>query len=455
MDQTKQAGGAPALEGGEKGLNVCLLNDSFPPVIDGVANAVVNYARVIWGRYGRCTVVTPEYPGVKDEYPFPVVRYPSIDTTRLAGYRTGNPFDPATVARLGGMGFDILHCHCPVTSAMLARSLRDVVNAPVVFTYHTKFDIDIARAIKGRALQSAAVKLLVNNITACDEVWVVSRGAGENLRSLGFDGEYIVMPNGVDLPKGRAEEAARGLDRTLDLPRDVPVYLFVGRIMWYKGLRLILDALARLKGAGRDFRMVFVGDGQDREAAEDYARELGLENECVFVGALRDREAIRAWYTRGDLLLFPSTFDTNGLVVREAAACGLGSLLIRGSCAAEGIQDGETGILVEETAESLAGALMRPEAGREWFRQLGENAMERIYLSWEDSVAAACRRYQQVRDRWERGELHRRKVPLDGLYDVSGEVAEALETARAQRQETLAQLRRELERVRDRLDRYL
>lgn len=113
MDQTKQAGGAPALEGGEKGLNVCLLNDSFPPVIDGVANAVVNYARVIWGRYGRCTVVTPEYPGVKDEYPFPVVRYPSIDTTRLAGYRTGNPFDPATVARLGGMGFDILHWPLP------------------------------------------------------------------------------------------------------------------------------------------------------------------------------------------------------------------------------------------------------------------------------------------------------------------------------------------------------
>lgn len=193
------------------------------------------------------------------------------------------------------------------------RSLRDVVNAPVVFTYHTKFDIDIARAIKGRALQSAAVKLLVNNITACDEVWVVSRGAGENLRSLGFDGEYIVMPNGVDLPKGRAEEAARGLDRTLDLPRDVPVYLFVGRIMWYKGLRLILDALARLKGAGRDFRMVLVGDGQDRESrAEAYAAALGLGDRCFFVGALRDREAIRAWYTRGDLLLFPSTFDTNG-----------------------------------------------------------------------------------------------------------------------------------------------
>ena len=44
----------------------------------------------------------------------------------------------------------------------------------------------------------------------------------------------------------------------------MPVYLFIGRIMWYKGLRLLADGLAKLRAAGRDFRMVFIGDGQDR-----------------------------------------------------------------------------------------------------------------------------------------------------------------------------------------------
>ena len=39
--------------------NICLTNDSFPPVIDGVANAVTNYARVIEKDYGSATVVTP------------------------------------------------------------------------------------------------------------------------------------------------------------------------------------------------------------------------------------------------------------------------------------------------------------------------------------------------------------------------------------------------------------
>ena len=57
--------------------SICLMNDSFPPVIDGVANAVTNYASVIQRGYGDATVVTPYYPDADDSiYPFPVLRYP-------------------------------------------------------------------------------------------------------------------------------------------------------------------------------------------------------------------------------------------------------------------------------------------------------------------------------------------------------------------------------------------
>ncbi|MBR2977145.1 MAG: glycosyl transferase, partial [Oscillospiraceae bacterium] len=57
---------------------ICLLNDSFPPVIDGVANAVVNYAQNIEKNYGKAVVVTPKYPEADDAaFDFPIVRYPS------------------------------------------------------------------------------------------------------------------------------------------------------------------------------------------------------------------------------------------------------------------------------------------------------------------------------------------------------------------------------------------
>ena len=341
--------------------SICLMNDSFPPVIDGVANAVTNYASVIQRSYGDATVVTPYYPDADDSiYPFPVLRYPSIDVTKLVGYRAGLPLSPELMAQVEGRHIDLIHSHCPVTSTILARMLRQRLHVPLVFTYHTKFDIDIANAIHSRLLQEASIKLLVENISACDEVWTVSRGAGENLRSLGYQGDYIVMPNGVDIPSDRLpEETVRAVSEGLDLPEGVPLLLFVGRMMWYKGLRIILDALKQLKGEGQDFRMVFIGKGTDGEAIRAYAEELCLGDKVFFLPPCYDREIIRAWYCRADLFLFPSTFDTNGLVVREAAACGLASVLIAGSCAAEDVTDGRNGFFIEENAASMAAMLRR------------------------------------------------------------------------------------------------
>ncbi len=386
-------------------LNVCLINDSFPPVIDGVANAVTNYADIISRQLGEATVVTPYYPGADDgAYRFPVVRYPSLDMTKVLGYRAGMPFSTEVFRKLEDSGFEIIHSHCPVTSTVLARALRERIHVPVVFTYHTKFDIDIANAVRGKLLRDSAARILVENISACDEVWVVSRGAGENLRKLGYTGEYTVMPNGVDFPRGRVDDSlVDQVTEGYDLPRDLPVFLFVGRMMWYKGIRIILDALKLLADRGTGFRMVFVGDGGDKDEIIAYTGSLGLGDRVIFSPAIRDRNLIRAWYCRANLFLFPSTFDTNGLVVREAAACGLGSVLVEGSCAAEDVTDGVSGFLIQEDAESMAAKLRQIMENPEVMRRVGEGAQSEIYMSWEDAVTRAYRRYFTVINNYRRG----------------------------------------------------
>ena len=411
-------------------LNVCLLNDSFPPVIDGVANAVRNYAEIIARDGGSPTVVTPWYPDADDTaYAFPVVRYPSVDMTKLVGYRAGLPFSPEITARLEQAHFDIIHSHCPVTSTMLARSVRERLDVPLVFTYHTKFDIDIANAIRSKLLQEEAARLLVENISACDEVWTVSHGAGENLRKLGYAGEYRVMPNGVDFPQGRVpDELVREVTADFDLPEGVPVFLFVGRMMWYKGVRISLDALKTLDEAGTDFRMVFVGGGGDKEEITAYCRSLGLEKKVFFAEPVHDRSRIRAWYCRADLFLFPSTFDTNGLVVREAAACGLGSVLVGGSCAAEDVSDGINGLLIEENAASMAACLKTVCLNPAKMKEIGQNAQRDLYISWETAVRGAVERYGAVIENYRAGLYPRHETPRDELLRGIGELMNLIGT---------------------------
>ena len=412
--------------------SICLINDSFPPVTDGVANAVVNYAKILTENGKKATVVTPAYPGADDsQFEFPIVRYPSVDLTKLVGYHAGLPFSSQTLETLVERDFDLIHCHCPVTSAMLARALRDRIHVPLVFTYHTKFDIDIANAIKGKLLQEEAKKVLVDNITACDEVWTVSHGAGENLKSLGYQGDYLVMPNGVDFPKGRVDESlVRKVTKDFDLPENIPMFLFVGRMMWYKGLRITLDALKKLKDAGHAFRMVFVGSGGDYDEVVAYAESLGLSDCVFFTSPKYDRNVIRAWYCRADLFLFPSTFDTNGLVVREAAACELASVLVRGSCAAEDITDGENGFLIEENAESMAKLLAKLCHEPERLKRVGRQAQDEIYLSWDDAVHRAQQRYEIVIEQYRSGGHSARRRFSDEYYQSLGLCVDVLKRSR-------------------------
>ena len=434
-------------------LNICLVNDSFPPEIDGVANAVTNYASIITRDYGRTTVVTPANPAADDSvWPFPVLRYPSVDLTGLVGYYAGFPFSPEVQKSLIAENFDIIHSHCPITSTMLARSLRDRIHVPLVMTYHTKFDIDIANAISSRLLQEEAKRLLVMNISACDEVWTVSRGAGENLRSLGYQGESIVMPNGVDFPLGRVDDALIDeVTEGLDLPAGVPMFLFVGRMMWYKGIRIILDALKTLHEGGTEFRMVFVGGGADKDEIIAYTEKLGLTDRVFFVEPIHDRTRIRAWYCRADLFLFPSTFDTNGLVVREAAACGLGSVLIAGSCAAEDVTDGVSGILIEENAESMASALLELCANPGRMHEIGLGAQREIYISWDEAVKNACERYGVVIENYRAGKYPKPEgLSEDFIHSIAASM-DAYNLSRDRQRARIRELTENVLRLRDEL----
>lgn len=430
-------------------MNICLLNDSFPPLIDGVVNVVMNYARILQNSpdiKANVLVATPEYPGVLYEgsYPYEVVPYKSLDTSKLtSGYRAGNPLDLKAIKRIREFEPDIIHVHCPAASAILGRILRKETGAPIVFTYHSKFDVDIRRAVGEGFLEDKVVEAMIDNISACDEIWAVSDGAGKDLKSLGYKGEYKVVTNGVDFPKGGvSDEIVREVTGSYDLPDGVPVYLFVGRMMKYKGLPLIIDAMKQLSEKGMDYRMVFVGGGADEDEMHKKVNDSGLEEKVIFTGPIRDREKLRAWNSRADLFLFPSVYDTNGIVVREAAACALASVLIEDSCAAEGITDGRNGYLIEENADSMAKLLFELGNDIEHMHETGVHAMDEIYISWEDNVHEVYSKYVDICERFSHGgaaakeeEGHEAWLKAaDGIIKVSEKVFKFRENVHALRE---------------------
>jgi glycosyltransferase involved in cell wall biosynthesis len=183
--------------------------------------------------------------------------------------------------------------------------------------------------------------------------------------------------------------------------------LFVGQHRWEKNIRLIINAIARLdanfknSGTERSFRMVFAGEGYAASAMGSMCKDLGIVERTVFLGKIVDRDALQSLFARADLFVFPSLYDNAPLVMREAAAFSLPTVVAAGSSTAEIVRDGENGFVTENDPEALAQRLKLLMGQPELLRRAGQGAMRTIYRSWEDVVNWAVDQYRAVIKRFD------------------------------------------------------
>ena len=380
-------------------MKVGIFVDSFYPIIDGVSQVVNNYCKYL-NEYDDVdvTLVTPYYPGGDyDKYEFKIYPYTSFGSNKRVSYRVGWPFVPKTIKDVKAMDFDIIHIHAPLCSSELVRLINKDRKAKVVLTYHTKYDVDFEARLKFPPMKKIAYAFLKANINYPDEVWIVSAGSESALRSVGFTGNCMVMENGVDISKGKApEEKCIALKKKYNIPEDCLVFSFVGRMQWYKNIKLILDALKLVKAHGLDYRFLLVGDGYDLEAMVSYAKELGIDDKVISTGSVREREELRVYYSITDLFLFLSTFDTAAIVVKEAAACECPSLFATGSDSAYGVEDSVNGYFSNETPEELSKKIIDICSDTDALKRVGINAGETLYKPWKYAVGNAYKRYKEL-----------------------------------------------------------
>ena len=130
------------------------------------------------------------------------------------------------------------------------------------------------------------------------------------------------------------------------------------------------------------------------EAIRREVAEKGLVGQTHLLGFMSNREELMALFHRADLLVFPSVYDNAPMVLREAAAMGTPAVVVRGSCAAEGINDGVNGFVCEdESGEAIARAVLR---ALPCTREAGRRAQETIPIPWERIMRDVVAEYQRL-----------------------------------------------------------
>lgn len=380
-----------------------LFNESFPPIIDGVCMCVYNYAKYLTKSGEKVLVVTPESSAntrkteVDRQEDFYIKRYPSIPVPFHRPYRLGiKIFAEPLFLQFKRYNLQLVHAHCPFSSGSLAKRIARKRKIPFVATFHSKYRSDFERVIKNKTIVDLIIKNIVSFYEEADEVWVPQEAVSETLMEYGYRGKKpYIMPNGNDLANRSDREDLRAkMRKKLGLTDKTPLLLFVGQQTREKNLPFILQSLEHL--GDMPYRMISIGEGYGLEEFKSLARSLGIGQKVDFPGVVYDRDDLAAYYAASDLFLFPSVYDTWGLVFREAAALGTPSLLLAESLAASGIQDGENGFLsiesTSEYAEKIRSILSDPQK----LSEVGNKARETLALSWDNVVQKVQDRYQYL-----------------------------------------------------------
>jgi len=376
-------------------------SEAFPPINDGVAQAVKNYAHWLAEKKDECYVVIPKMKNVKNDYNFEILKYNSNRILFKKEYRTGFPkLDRAFYKNLKSIDFDIMHSHSPFSSGKLGLTIAKEKNIPSVITFHTKFKDVIKNIVKSDIITDIVLKRIMRSFDMADDVWTVSRSCKEILRQHGYKGDIHVAENGCDFDAANVpDKAEETVNELFNIPKSQTVLSFVGRMEYYKNIKMIINALKIIDMHGYDFKMLFVGFGNKKQKFEEMVASYNLNHKVIFTGNINDRQMLKKIYLRSSAILFPSVSDMSSLIIKEAASMRCPVVLVRGSTTSEGIIDGENGFLIDNNETSLARTTEMILENPSLALKAGEAAQKTLYKNWEQIVERARQRYIYLIDR--------------------------------------------------------
>jgi glycosyltransferase involved in cell wall biosynthesis len=282
----------------------------------------------------------------------------------------------------------------PYFSCFTVKAISVLKKSPAIYTWHEVWD-DYWYEYMGKAgffgkvIEKAVSKISDKNIAVSD--WTKKR-----LETLGVPEEKItVIPNGIDL-KWISEIESEGGLTSVGLDGKIYDIIFAGRLIKEKNVDVLLKAVALLKVDFPDIRCCIVGDGPEKAALVELAKNMEVCRNVEFAG-FQEYRALIGKIKASKVLVLPSSREGFGMVVIEAFASGVPVVTVRERYnAAQGlVDDGVDGFVVElgdkEIAKKIE-TIIKEEASHKRFSSMSLH--KAAGYNWDGIVEKICSVYE-------------------------------------------------------------
>ena len=389
-------------------MRIALMTNNYKPVMGGVPISIERLARGLRERGHEVTIFAPSYEGEKEEEG--VFRYKTIVKHFYGGTVIPNSLDPKIEKEFRTNRYDVIHVHHPVLIGDTAAYLSKKYDIPLTFTYHTRYEqylsyaglirkietaskrTDAKGKISERIIRGINQKIVPGYISSytkqCDFVFAPTPGMCEylNLNCNVPKEKLMVLPTGLEKDEYEGNISNVREIRRRYIKSGEFLFVSVSRIAHEKNIEFLIESMRRLKQkTDIPFKLLFIGEGPEKENCEKYCRDAGLE-EIDFVGQVPNSN-IKDYCRAADAFLFASKSETQGIVIIEALAVGTPVIAVDASGVRDIVKNGENGILTFECIDDYVQKLYSYMRGEINIDSFSENAVMTALEYREENVA--------------------------------------------------------------------
>lgn len=347
-----------------------MLSDVYFPRVNGVSSSIRTFARELTRLGHAVTVVAPDYGAHDEVNEFEILRLPA----RVIF------FDPedrlmrasavrATAHQLARRAWNVIHIHTPFRAHQLGVALGRRIGSPTVESYHTFFEQYVAHYLPW--LPASLLRFATRHFSrslchGVDHLIVPTGQMADVLGRYGITTPYSVIPTGIHLDEFCGGDGDQ-FRREHDIAADSPTMVTVSRLAAEKNIGFLLDVTHVLVAEFPQLIFIVAGEGPDADRLKRRSTELGLQNNVRFVGNLERRSGLLDCYKAGDVFVFASPTETQGLVLLEAMSLGVPIVSTAVMGTATVLKDARCARISAEDVDQFAGhvaALLRSPAER-------------------------------------------------------------------------------------------
>ena len=308
-------------------MNILMVSDVYFPRVNGVSSSIRTFARELKRLGHGVTIVAPDYGENGDDVAeFDIIRLPSRaiffdPEDRLI---RGSAIGPA-IERLARQPWDIVHIHTPFRAHQIGVRLARRLKRATVESYHTFFEeyVGVYLPWLPKSMSRFAARYFSRSLChGVDHLIVPSDEMTQVLRRYGIATPSTVIPTGIHVEEFRGGDGAR-FRHAHGIAEGVPTLVTVSRLSAEKNIGFLLDVARALVAEFPQLVFILAGEGPDAQRLKRHAEAIGLRDHVVFVGNLDRRTTLLDCYKAGDVFVFASPTETQGLVLLEAMALGV------------------------------------------------------------------------------------------------------------------------------------